>query len=337
LKSPDHEIARRAEQILEEMRRRQEPRTLARLKAHGKDGEVDRAVELFAGRPRWDDEPAGWQVLSGLAADLIDRGRKELGRNTVPTPNDFLPAGNFDRFVKLFHTMNLVGPVVSPHTEQRRQRKPGGQVVGFVVRGQNLVLEHSSPEYPGLLAATGSFRGRRLLNSVLYANGSVAIGDITCSVVVCDGDLKAGRIWNSLVIARGDVRGTGSYSVGDSLVITSGRFHLDKYGQVWKDVKVLERQAAPLGFVKFFDPAREGVEVEAGRLGARVKAVADGKPLARAGLRAGDVVTAVDGTPVSTPDSFRRLLRKGFAGGAEMVLRAHRAGRILDIRVPGRD
>jgi S1-C subfamily serine protease len=56
-------------------------------------------------------------------------------------------------------------------------------------------------------------------------------------------------------------------------------------------------------------------------------------PFARAGLRAGDVLAALDGTEVRDPEAFRRLLRRRVAEGGLAQLRVLRDGKTTDVRV----
>ena len=86
--------------------------------------------------------------------------------------------------------------------------------------------------------------------------------------------------------------------------------------------------AVPLGFIRFFDPAEAGVEASADADGVRVQSVTKDKPFAAAGLRAGDVITAVgdekidpSGTALDEFDSFRRPLRKALAADEEFTSR----------------
>jgi hypothetical protein len=308
LKSPDPEIARRAALILTERSRR----GLARMKEYAKNGEVDQAVELFVWRSNWEDDKACWQVLTGLAAGLIERGRKKFGA-AVPPPHDTLPAGDFGRYLKEVRPLFLAGPRIDP----RKERTFRNGNYGFVASGTDLILEGGGNHDRALLAATGSFRYAGYLHSsVIYAGGPVEMEGVYQSLLVCDGDLKmSGGCFRSLVIVQGDVYWSGSGSIGgESLVIITGRLHLgSKYTEIAKTAKVRERQPDLLGFVKFFDPTREGVEVEAAKGGVRVKAVDATKAFAKAGLRVGDVITAVDGQASANPEAFRRQLRSALA------------------------
>src|SRR5262249_13593876 len=164
-KSPDPEVAHRAALILKELDRRPGERALARLKAHGKNREVDQAVEILVWRPKWEDENACWQVLTALAADLIQRGGKEDGAGLIPA-SEKLPAGDFARYVKVMRPLFLTGTRIQPGKHPNAE--PG---VGLVVRGTDVVFE-GARAYPGVLvAAAGSFRFPpfELENAVVFA------------------------------------------------------------------------------------------------------------------------------------------------------------------------
>ena len=240
LKSPDPEVARRAVWILEELRRRPEQRALARLKEHANNGEVDQAVELFVSRLKWEEENACWQTLTGLAARLIERGRKEFG-GMIPRPDEFFPAGDFDRYVKAARPPILVGSSrVWPYAG-----KQAGEGMGFVLRGTELLVAGGHAPR-ALIACGGSLRviynvPDHLFLSVIYATGPVEMGRLTDSLLICDGDLKAQTISSSLVFVRGDVYCAHDGGVGNSLVIMSGRFHLGKDARIGE--KAIDRKS----------------------------------------------------------------------------------------------
>src|SRR5262249_40923398 len=77
-RSSDAEVARRAVEVLDFLLTRCEKRDRDRLEALIKAGEIDRAIELFGRRPRWDEESA-WQPLFELAKRLEVRTWKEFG------------------------------------------------------------------------------------------------------------------------------------------------------------------------------------------------------------------------------------------------------------------
>jgi S1-C subfamily serine protease len=98
--------------------------------------------------------------------------------------------------------------------------------------------------------------------------------------------------------------------------------------------QVKEKEANPLGFVKWFDPASVGIVVEAAEGGLRVKHADEGKPFAKAGLRAGDLAVSADGKDITSPDVFRRLLRGKVVMEEELTLEVKRDGQVLKLVVP---
>jgi hypothetical protein len=335
LKSPDPEIARRAAWILDEIPRRAEERAGARLKQHGRNREVDQAVEVLVGRPKWDDERPCWQVLTSLAAELIERGRKEYAdgipvphKGAEPSPYELLPVGEFGRYVKVARPLFLTGPRVAIP----RPKKASDERSAFVIRGKEVAIV-SLLRGSALIAASGSLRyDGDLMSSVTYVTGPVQVRSLWNSVLVCDGDLTVKGVRQSLVIVRGDVHCNGA-GVGTSLIIASGRLHIDKHSQIAKTAKIRERQADLLGFVKFFETAQAGLEVEPAKGGVRVKTVDAKKGFAKAGLQAGDLITGVDKQATADPEGFRRQLRSALARGT-FTLQVSRGDKSRQIRLP---
>ena len=69
-----------------------------------------------------------------------------------------------------------------------------------------------------------------------------------------------------------------------------------------------------------------------GQQGAQVENVANGSPAAGAGLQAGDVITAVDGTAVSSPADLARLVRS-HQPGDQVTITYTRGGNSTDAPV----
>lgn len=324
LKSSDLEVARRAARILKEARL-ESAVALARLTDLAKNGQVDEAVELLAQRERWDDEVAAWQVMVEFAETLRDLEKRRFGRVTL-ADSPGLPINAFRRYP----TSECPKLIRARQPVMERKIRPD-----LVVRAEDLVGQEL-PASNSYLVATGSVRIiPGLSTSVVLCGGPVEVELVRETVVVCDGDFTANRrAEDSLIIARGTVHCSGI--VRDCRIITSARVHYADDTKV-SGTQVQEKESKPLGFVKFFDPAGGGVEVVPAEGGVRVKAAAEGKPFARAGLRAGDVVTAVDGTEVRSPDTFRRLLRAKMALMEETMFQVRRGDKVVEIAVPYKD
>jgi S1-C subfamily serine protease len=100
-----------------------------------------------------------------------------------------------------------------------------------------------------------------------------------------------------------------------------------------RDNVVREKDTSGLGVVKFFDPARLGVEVVEGKDGVRVKKAAKDKAFA-AVLRPGDMVTAVGSARVCSVEAFRARLRAALAEGTRSIaLTVRRDGKDRAVRV----
>jgi hypothetical protein len=325
LKSDDPEVARRAEAVLAALLRRGEKQALARLEELAKGGEVDQAIELLVRRPEWVEEAAAWQVMTGLAETLANRGAREFGANAVPPPGDGLPAGDFRTYVeKCRPKMQVTGRV--EHKFVRRHK--------VVVRAEEIEAGYSTRD---LFVAAGPLRSGTdnlthhcyLTTCVVLSGGSVAVENASGSLVVCDGDFTASTISKCLIVARGDVR---VVHARDCRIIASGSVQFGtSTGNKNTDVK--EKQANPLGFVKWFDPASVGVVVEKAEGGVKVKQADEGKPFARAGLRAGDLVVSADAKTIDSPETFRRLLRARVVMGDEMTLEVRRDGKPVKLTV----
>jgi hypothetical protein len=335
LKSPDPETAKRAAQVLEAFNHKEDKRVLARLQELGKNGEADQAAELLVRRQKWEDEEAAWQVMTGLAAKVVELGCLEFGeKHRVPTHEHegAIPLGDFRQWAKEVHPEFLAsGRVANDPKKQQYGR--------FVVRAEDISVVDGMGMAHNLFVAAGAVRGAAptgstssVIYTVIFAGGSVEFDEIACSVVVCDGNVTVrNRMLGCLIVARGEVRCSGS--AADCRIITSGNVHFGE-GTNTKGTQVKEREATPLGFIKFFDSSRAGISVLPAEGGVRVAVAAEGKPFALAGVQAEDVVETLDGRAVATPQAFRRMLRTALAEGGEMVFKVRRAGQVREIRVP---
>jgi type II secretory pathway component PulC len=187
-----------------------------------------------------------------------------------------------------------------------------------------------------LLVSQGSVRSSHgIKGCVILSNGSVESEDwISDSIIVCDGDFRGVWLRNSIVIAGGNVRcERASMSVictRQSLTVNPPKTssHLNPL------VRNLIREGArnPLGFVRYFETSDVGLEVAAADGGVRVEKCDLAQPPGKAGLRAGDVVTAVDGKPADSPEALRRLLRRATVAG-ETKLAVTRGTERLELTV----
>jgi membrane-associated protease RseP (regulator of RpoE activity) len=164
-------------------------------------------------------------------------------------------------------------------------------------------------------------------HSLVLATGDVTSGDdIQFSVVICDGDVHVKRnVTKSLIIARGKITigGTAYRSnlyAGQTVAIAKPReVTMSPQAEKVFYVVVKEHETNPLGYITFFELSTVGVEVKVADGAVAVAKVAEGKPFAKAGVKVGDVVTAVNGKKPDSAESLRRLLRDALALGDATV------------------
>ncbi len=324
-KSDDAEVARRAGDLLDFFERKDKERAFARLADLAKSGAVDQVAEILVRREKWDDQAACWQVIADLAGRLTDIERRTYGTASLRTSPPIEGADEFRRVV-LSSGLRLAGA---------RRTEPELWKGRMVLRAEDIARAYNVSR-GSFIVLSGSVEVGTLKKAVILAGGSVKVADFTFdSLIVCDGDFTSGTsLANSLVIARGTISCFGS--VGNSRLISCADVKF-KRAQDVVNTKVVEKEAKPLGFITFFDPADVGVKVEKADGGARVKEAAQGRRFAAAGVRADDLITAIDGDAVKDSESFRRLLRARLAVDADMVLKVRRGEQAIQVRVPGKE
>jgi hypothetical protein len=324
VKSGDAEVARRAREILDWFARRQKEQAFAALVDATKRGAVAEAVERLARRAQWDDESLCWQTLADLAAKLAEIELQTVGKPTltgVYTADD----GWLHDVQRQMRFKSAAGTRTAIGLWQKR----------LVLRAEEItegqLVDHA------LFAIAGNVRLRHLSNSVVYANGSIDMAaSMHRSVIVCDGEVSANQVVsNSLIIARGKV------NCNNSLVrrshIISGAEVVVRHPEWLEDSKVQEKQPKPLDFVTFFEPAKVGVTVESEDGELHIKTVEPGKLFAKAGLRADDLISALDGEAVNDAETFRRVLRAKLAVEGTTTFKVRRGKATLEIPVPHKD
>ena len=152
------------------------------------------------------------------------------------------------------------------------------------------------------------------------------------NVVQTDAALNPGNSGGALVDGRGCVVGINTAVAGVGLglavpinaatrrivgaLMTEGRFRRAYLGIGGQQRPLPPRLAGSLG--------RSG--------GVEIAQVVDDAPAARAGLRAGDLIVAVDGTPIESMSELQRLL-VGETIGIGVTFTVARGARILDVEV----
>jgi hypothetical protein len=183
---------------------------------------------------------------------------------------------------------------------------------------------------------------REWVRSLVVVNNATDLYSLDTAIAVVDGNIELGNvpgfspsISRSVVISRGSVRCKGSLGVSSSLVCAHGdiviggvaRTHTSHLyaggtvdlgkGKPGEGTVVKGKADLSVTGIRFFELSDVGVEAEAHPDGARVAGLKFGSPLARYGVRVGDVVIRLNDQPMTSVNEFRRHVRRSVA---------HRAG-----------
>jgi membrane-associated protease RseP (regulator of RpoE activity) len=178
------------------------------------------------------------------------------------------------------------------------------------------------------------------------------LSSITGSIVVCQGPVHGTAIIrNSIIFANGDITfaepstlggcviicsgSIETLSAGDCLLIAAGTVKLtdDRRQEGKNSYVIIENAREALGLVKFYDTLQAGIEVAEAEGVVTVKKVPDGKPFAKAGLREGDRVLAVNGTKIGDAAALRKVIRQSAMANKEAVFKVKRAEQTLELTV----
>jgi hypothetical protein len=226
-----------------------------------------------------------------------------------------------------------------PHVQEKELPTPGS-LPQVYFPGGIMTAGVSSPRglAYNIVISRGDVRTIKHLNqSIVYANGDISVGEhIDSVIVVCDGDVTIGSgAADTLVVARGSIRvkdlTTSSTLVAGGKIKLSNRTVRPKF----LAPTVKEDEPNAFGFVTFFELSAVGVEVKVTDSAVRVSAVAESKPFAKAGIRADDTITDVNGKKPDSAESLRRLLRDALAiGDATVKLRRGEKTETVKVSLP---
>ena len=315
MRSADPEVSHRSARILQGLERRPLLRTLGR----GERGEIDLLIDgLFVNWRGTPDDAFIWHMVTVSARRLVDGvGGKQPEVGLIPGRGFWeMPETPRSHFVlpgRLAYEGNKHGGVFDAYC-----RAPAVSVRTYI--GTSVVLAEGDVE-----ARDGAG------TSIIFANGNVRLGGkgLGRSLILCDGDVEVNAVNHSIVIARGNIRFPWNGRSIHSHLIAGGTVSPHSKD---KQTTVKQKLRDDFGFVAFFDPAEAGVEVAQSQRGIRIEKVHPGKPFAKSGFQPGDVILAVDGRPVDSTDSFRRLLRRGVVR-ERATFQVHRGERITDVAV----
>lgn len=160
-------------------------------------------------------------------------------------------------------------------------------------------------------------------------------GRLIEDIIQTDAALNPGNSGGALLDSRGRVIGVntaiiaGANATGFAVPINTAKRvipDLMREGRVVRGYLGLAGQTVP--FPKAA-AARYGMTVPAG---VQIMQIVPGGPAEKAGLRAGDVILAVDGSETPTVDAIHRLLDRNSIG-RQSQLRVLRRGEVVDVRI----
>jgi hypothetical protein len=294
LTSDDPELRRRAAEVIEEHQTRDGKRQVRRALSFLKSGEIDTFVDLVTSlEPPLDDEIC--QAMCALVEAIVDKANKgDTAKRALPAVREISEKKPSENLNQ--KQLGDYHKILVGRLVARDLNKKSQIDRCIIVSKEKVELDEG-----------GWFR-----NNILFTNGDliVPLVPLYTSVIICDGSIKGNPVVaGSIVIAR------------------------SKANHVTIDGVAVVNHDQILSLVKFFDPLQLGIEAGETKGGVAVKQLQDGKPFAAAGVREGDLLTAIDGAAVDSPDSFRRLLRARRAAGGEFLLKLRRADATKEVTV----
>lgn len=319
---------------------------LARLKAMAQQGEVDQLIEQVVFHWQTSRKDAAWEQVAQLGCNLIKWEKHAFQRTKL---TEMLAEGQ-----------NVMPPWFDV----------GGLKLGDPIEaaGRDYVLTKAKSHSYLIRSESILIKDDMLARNILVSAGPIGVADpgswtaytlyltndsisfsARGSIVVCDGEFK-GSPHHSLIIARagvsygnigacvilsgGPVRCHAKQgTISNSTIISMSTVEVPATTKVINNSLIKQNQPDALGWVKFFEPARVGIEVEPADGAVRIKKLDPARSFAKAGLHTGDLVLALDKAPVKSAESFRKLLRHGLAGQKPLTFEVQRAGKALNVSV----
>lgn len=319
-KSDIPEVRQRAIQATQAMRANLAATRLPRGQRFAEVGRVDLFVAATAEWNLQPEDPRLWEPAVDLGRRLITKADMKGDRKPHNCPSSFKDFATYKRFYGPRFT-RAGEPYVCPDPQQE---DPPRLLLNEAILAPGVV---SPVGLPGdIVVSRGNVEvTRAIMESVVFATGDVtARNGLYSVVIVCDGDvtLTDSSTSKALIVARGNITIRGGAEA--STLVAGGKVTLGEKRRTDADLYnvIKENETNPLGYVTFFELSTVGVEAKLADTAIKVTAVADGKPFAKAGVKAGDVITGVNGKKPDSAESLRRLLRDALAvGDATVTLR----------------
>jgi hypothetical protein len=341
-RSSDAEVARRAADILKVYGRLEAERSLPKIKAHVRDWEPDLFVERVLRYGGNEDHVWLATIDFGYASyELLVQRERALIKN--PRRRGGIPAGLPEKDLVLERrggTTHTLSPDTRMVTDRGWYFFRGRSLAVGTLPALRLAVVEDSLRAVGLVnfafvngpvsIVTGppapwplNIRGesKSVLSGVMVCDGDIDFPDLGKAdyegiggVVVSNGTVRCPKYISGMILATGDVYIPEGAKIQYALIRAGGKIHAPKKYDV-SDSELIENAPDPTAPFKFFELSRVGLAVKAADGGVRVEKAEEKKPFAAAGLRKGDVVTAVDGKKAESVAGFRKQIRFAFVQG----------------------
>ncbi len=376
LQSPDLEVRRRVARLLETYVSKRARRGLTKAQALAKESRVDEMVERLVLWRECDPTEEEWRAVAELAVKLVEWEYRNFG-NTRFLAKGFFPhvPPAFRR--KNLSPADTIFPNELTEMWTRSPHRLGPEFTFGMreVELAHLVIIASGKVriaclYGSIIITDGNIDMQYgPAHSVIICDEDLEVsgGFQNCLVIVrgkviCHKDSK---VTDCTIFSGGPVAFSGGVTVENSAILSGGPIECPKGATVGK--RSMLKASVPEFPVKFFDPEAVGLTVWQGyrnngtwgsaplvalpdnishfdphahsdpRVGVEIKNLGKGTPFA-AGLRGGDIISAIDETKTPTKAMFRKILRRKLAeGGPLITFTVQRSGKSLDVPIPVKD
>jgi hypothetical protein len=315
---------------------------MKRFLQYARDGRMDLFLAWSETVGNRLEPKAFWQSLLGLSWNLV--GSTIPAEKAEKWATGAFPPRRFEKFGERqvcpdeFGEMSRV--TIRPQELQKLILRAGWATAEPIRSSEN---EDRNILFSGLAFVSGELQIRdSASDSILFGTSNVKITQGKRLLIVADGDVVINRADEVIVVARGDVtlgvsNGNYDYCVSagqrikvrapeiDGIRLRSGSNDLLLRGPpkgAWDETSIKR--------IRFFELSDIGLEVKSTSGQLLVTGIEANSPMAKAGVKVGDVIVAISGNSVTDAESFRRQLRREFIfGGGDMDIR--RDGMVRDL------
>jgi PDZ domain len=324
--SPNAEIAFRAKAIVREIRDRLLTRHIEKCVAPINKIGLDFFVERMTQGDGYATEDR-WRMIQSLADGLSDsttrlghagfsRAASDWAKTPVDSTSAQLVAGSVPLGGNEFEFRGLKGLILLSPKSMPRLRDLHESIV--IILGD---CDGAESIYSSLLICTGKIGPiTRLVNCIVLSPDHI------------DFEPRNGRPFlHGSFIQANEIRGERIDSISNTLLNSKVPSKFGSFGD-----QFLKSEQGPLQLVKMFDPASLGLKTTFDNGQTRIASLDAKSAFAKAGLRSGDELLAVNKAKWSSNDQFRIELRKALVRDS-LTLKVRRGNQDIELRLRSKD